>query len=281
VHTPVLLKQVIKSLEIDKNGKYIDATSGSGGHLKEILNKGPKVLAIEGDSDQIKRLKIKSEKFPLRKNLKIVLSNFSEIKNVAMTNNFYPVDGILFDLGISYEQLSLSGRGFSFNKKNENLDMRVSEHNSIKAVDVINSFSINELYEIFARNSEEINSRTIAENIVRARAMKKIITVGDFVEIIDRSIKRHDEHVLSRIFQAVRMYVNQEIENLKKALNDSLDILKKNGRILIISFHSIEDRFIKNFIKTNYEVVYQLSLIKGDFEKSFEKSAKLRVLVKK
>ena len=280
MHTPVLLKQVIKNLEIKGNGKYIDATVGRGGHVEEILKKGPKVLAIDIDNYQAKALEKKSLSFPFKENLKIVVGNFSEIENIARINNFFPVDGILFDLGISYDQLSLSGRGFSYKMKQEELDMRLTNRFKICAKDVVNSLNKEELYEIFARNSEEINSRTIAENIIRARSMKKIITVNDLVKIVDRAIKRHDESVLSRIFQSLRMHVNKEIENLKKALNGSLNIVKRNGRIIIISFHSIEDRIIKNFVKENSNKVYQLLLIKGDRQKSFERSAKLRVLIR-
>ena len=281
MHTPVLLQQVIENLKINRSGKYIDATAGSGGHLKEILKRGCRVLAIEVDDFQVERLKKQALNFPNSKNLKIVNSNFSEIEDIAKKNRFYPVDGVLFDLGLSFDQLNRSGKGFSYKRKHEVLDMRLSNKYRIYATNIVNSFNINELYEIFARNSEEVNSRTIAENIVKSRSMRKIKTVGDLVEIINKSLNRYDEHVLSRIFQSLRMHVNNEINNLRKALKGSLNILVKNGRLLVITFHSIEDRVVKNFIKNSPNDIFQLALIKGGPEKQFERSAKLRVLIKK
>ena len=280
VHIPVLLQQVIENLKIKKEGKYIDATAGLGGHIKEILKTGCKVLAIEIDKQQFENLKKYASSFSNNQNLTLINRNYTEIKDICKKNAFYPVDGILFDLGISFDQLDKSKKGFSFKNKNDFLDMRMSESYEICAADIVNSLNENELYEIFARNSEEINSRTIAENIVKSRNMKKIQTVGNLVEIIDRSVNHHDEYVLSRIFQALRIHVNHELLNLKKALYSSLEILKNNGRLLIISFHSIEDRVVKNFIKNNIGKVSQIALIKSYSPRKFERSAKLRVIEK-
>ena len=267
MHHPVLLKAVIDNLGIKKGGLYIDATYGEGGHSLEILKKEGKVLAIDTDFQQILNFKFQISNW---KNLTLVQGNFKDIEKIAKENDFYPVDGILFDLGLSIKQIQESGKGFSFKNSDEPLDMRLNNDLKIKASDLINSLNKEDLYEILARYSEEINSRAIADFIFRTRSLKKILTVGDLVSVIEKAIGKKGERVLRRIFQGLRIAVNDELENLKKGLTGGLRLIKKDGKILVITFHSLEDRIVKQFGAGKP--------ILGDRKLSFERSAKLRVI---
>lgn len=275
MHTPVLLKDVIEVLAVKKGKKYIDATFGEGGHSKEILKLGGKVLGIEWDEE---KLKAESLKLKTYKHLKLVWGNFKDIEKIAKANNFYPVDGVLFDLGLSMEQIENSGRGFSYKKLSEPLDMRISRSLTRKAVDIVNSFSAQELYEIFTKNSEEINSWAIAKIIVRSRTLKKIETVGDLVRVIHLSrLRGKKEEILKRVFQALRIEVNNEFESLKKGLEGAVKVLDGSGRVVVITFHSLEDRIVKQFVKKNkLKFITQKPIITRS-EKRFERSAKIRV----
>ncbi len=275
MHTAVLLQQIIKSLEVKKNGLYIDATAGEGGYLKEIINLGGKVLGIDWDEDQVNILKKEFEN-----KAKIVWGNFSQIKKIAEKNHFLPVDGIIFDLGLSMRQISGSRRGFSYKNLNEVLDMRINKKLKIRASDLVNSLSFKELYEIFARNSEEIYSRAICRAIIKRRSLKKIVYVRDLIELINRVLTNKNYQkkikVYQRVFQALRIAVNNEFENLRKGLEGGLKILKKQGRILVLTFHSLEDRIVKKFVKEKKIRFLTKKPIFG--QKSFERSAKLRVI---
>ena len=280
MHSPVLLQNVIKSLDIKAEGLYIDATAGEGGHLKAMLNKNGKVLGIDIDKSQIQALSMQFKEYIEKGQLILEVENFANIANVANKNGFSQIDGILIDLGLSYKQIIESGKGLSYNKPEELLDMRLNLNLKVKASDIVNKFTENELYELFSRNSEDINSRSIAENIVRSRFLKKIMTVGDLIEVINKTLKEKDMRTYARIFQALRMEVNEELNNLKKVLIDGTKLLKKGGKFLVITFHSIEDRVVKQFIKSSDLFSFQ-ALIKGNKLLSYEKSAKLRVFVKK
>lgn len=272
MHTPVLLNEVIENLKIKPGGLYIDATLGEAGYTKEIINKGGNVLAIDWDPGQIKNIKNK---------FKAVEGNFADIEEIAKKNEFYPVDGVVFDLGLSMSQIRESGKGFSYNKPDEILDMRLNPEIEKSASDLINSLGIEELYEIFSRYSEEINSRPIAQAIVRARQMKRIEKVSQLLSIIDRVVGYQSKRVYGRIFQAMRVAVNNEFENLKKALIGAFDILRQEGRVVVVTFHSGEDRIVKNFVRENNLKQIHKKVIKGDYRLSFERSAKLRVISKK
>jgi 16S rRNA (cytosine1402-N4)-methyltransferase len=275
-HTPVLLKETIESLEIKSEGLYIDCTLGEGGHTQAILDKGGKVLAIDADSMQIanNQLRIKN------KEVKFVQGNFKDIEQIAKDNNFFPVDGVLFDLGLSMIQLAESGKGLSYRKHDEALDMRLDENREYTAADVVNDLPAEDLYDIFAKYAEELHSREIADGIVQSRVQHKIHTVGDLIKVLDKVISRcpqkhdHDnEKIYARIFQALRIIVNGEINNLKKGLEGAKNILKQDGRICVISFHSVEDRVIKLFVREKKLKSYKE--YKG--QRSFERSARLRV----
>jgi len=276
-HTPVLLKQVIDALEIEKGKKYLDATFGQGGYSVEIVRRGGEVLAIDLDQEQINRFQKENKLSEQEKSrLKLVWGNFKDIETIAKSNHFFPVDGVVFDLGLSMGQISDSGRGFSYQKPEEILDMRLDLKNQVKAMDILNKESKDKLYLILAKYSEEIFSKKIVENIVFFRKKKKIETVSDLLTVIDKSLGRKDKKTYARVFQALRIAVNDEIENLKEGLVGALKILKPNGKIAIVSFHSIEDRVIKNFIRKNQLKVFGKKPIFGT--ESFERSAKLRVI---
>lgn len=280
MHSPVLLQNVIKSLDIKASELYIDATVGEGGHLKEILNKNGKVLGIDIDNSQIQALSQRFKEYLEKGLLQLEVENFANIAQIANKRGFNQVDGILVDLGLSFKQIIESGKGLSYNKPNELLDMRLDLNLKVRALDIINSFTGDKLYELFSRNSEDINSRAIAENIVRSRNIKKILTVGDLINVINETLGEKDMSTIARIFQSLRMEVNNELDNLKKVLVDGAELLKKGGKFLVITFHSIEDRVVKQFINSSNLFSFQ-ELIKGNKLLSFEKSAKLRVFIKK
>ncbi len=274
MHSPVLLNEAIEGLKVISGGLYIDATAGEGGHLKKILGKGGRVLGIDLDEDQINenREKIKSEK------LTLVVGNFADIEKIAKSQGFSQVDGILFDLGLSYSQLSFLGRGFSYRRNEEPLDMRLSLRGEIRAADLVNSLSEDELYVVLAKNAEEINSRAIAHAIVSARRLRKIKTVGELLGLIDGVVGGQDEKVYARVFQALRMEVNEERSNLKKGLKGAMNLIKNEGRLVTITFHSVEDRMVKKFFIENK--LKQIKKLKGNKTSRYERSATLRVMQK-
>ena len=280
MHSPVLLQNVIKSLDVNKKGLYIDATVGEGGHLREILERGGKTLALDIDDEQIAKVKNLFDTYIKKGQLILSHNNFADLEKVARQYNFFPVDGILIDLGLSYRQIIESGRGLSYEKPNEILDMRLDKSIKVNARDIVKSYTEDELYELFAGNSEDINSRSIAENIVRSRSVRKINIVSDLIDVINKALNKKDMGTYARIFQALRMGVNNEIENLKSGMIAGSKILRKRGKLLIITFHSIEDRIVKNFVN-NTDLFVQMELIKGNQEYRYERSAKLRVLIKK
>ena len=248
MHIPVLKKEVVSVLNLQENDNFIDCTVGSGGHAKEILEKiqpNGKCLGIDFDEKSIENLKEQNIK-----NLVLECDNFRDLEGIAKKNSFLDVSGILFDLGISSVELEESGRGFSF-LKNEILDMRFnSKIQKISAKDIVNSYEKEELEKIIRDYGQERFYRKIAENIVKERKMKKIETTFDLVEIIKKSVRGRERiHFATRTFQALRIAVNDELNNLKEALPQALNILNGGGRIAVISFHSLEDRIVKNFFK--------------------------------
>lgn len=241
-HKPVLLKEVIAALEVKKGEKYIDATIGGGGYTKQILERGGIVLGMDMDTDAISFLQ---DKFSGEKNLFLVEDNFINIRKAAEKHGFYGVSGIVFDLGISSHQIENSGRGFSFSK-DEPLDMRMSRSIDITAGEIVNTWSREELYELFARFGEERFAKQIVNNISQARKIKPIKTSLELANIISEGIKdKRSIHPATKVFQALRIGVNSELANLKIGIWESFPLLKKGGRIVIVDFHSLEDRIVK------------------------------------
>lgn len=278
MHTPVLLEQVIEALDIKKDGLYIDATFGEGGYSKAILDKGGKVLGIDLDKEQLTNSGLRIT------NLKLVQGNFGNIEEIAKENSFFPVDGVVFDLGLSMKQISQSGRGFSFKKLNEPLDMRMNTNFEMTAKYLLNHLSKEELFDVFAKNSEEINSEKIAHEVIIKRQFKKLEVVGDLISCIDKAISStgiaRNAPTYSRIFQALRIQVNNEFENLKNGLIGATKIIKDDGKIAVVTFHSLEDRIVKNFSKNQGLKLLNKKPIVNRKGRSFEKSAKLRLIVK-
>lgn len=249
-HIPVLLKEVIENLDVKPGHKYIDATLGGGGYSFEIVKLGGTVLGVDVDSDAIEyvREKIKSQKLKVKSEgrLEIVHGNFRDIEEIAKLNRFDKVSGIVFDLGLSSFQIEHSGRGFSF-LRDEPLDMRMDpSKEGIRAADIINTWKEEELYELFAKKGEELNARDISSTIISTRRVKPIKSTSELAGLIAKIVHRSGKiHPATKVFQALRIEVNNELVNLKKALNDSINLLESGGIIIVVSFHSLEDRITK------------------------------------
>jgi 16S rRNA (cytosine1402-N4)-methyltransferase len=248
MHVSVLKDEVVEWLNPQSGQNFIDCTFGRGGHTKEILKKiGDKgrVLAIDLDTEAVSS-KVESLK------LKVVQGNFRDLKKIYQENfEGLPVHGILLDLGVSSPQFDDGSRGFSF-REDSMLDMNFDQNNEFKAVNIINEYSQAELEKIFKEYGEESFAKKIAQNIVEARKEKKIESTGQLVEIIQKSIpykfqRQSKIHPATKTFQALRIAVNDEMENLRLVLPQALEILAKGGRLAVISFHSLEDRIVKQF----------------------------------
>ncbi len=287
-HIPVLLKEVIDNLAIKQGHKYIDATLGGGGHTEEILKHGGLVLGIDQNKEAIGAVRTNFQLPISNSQLVLALGNFGEIEKITKDNGFENVAGILFDLGMSSFQVDASGRGFSF-LKDEPLDMRMGETN-LTAKEIINTWSKDELYDLFSKLGEEEFSLPISNNIIERRKVKPIETTGELVSVIEEVVKRKDVrlHPATRVFQALRMSVNSEIDNLKKGLDQSMNLLGSGGRLLAISFHSGEDRVVKRkFLEFEEEgkgkVLNKKPIIASLAEENVNprsRSAKLRIFEK-
>lgn len=246
-HKPVLLKEVIEFLNLQKDKKYIDATLGGGGDTFEILKRGGVLLGIDFDPEALefvkRKWKIEARNWNIKEeNLTLVKGNFREIGKIAKDIGFEKVSGIIFDLGVSSRHLDKAERGFSFQKSGP-LDMRMDPSIRVTAKDLVNGLSKKELYELFTKLGQERRALAISDRIVRARRIKPIETTRELAEIVEKTYGIKEE---ARIFQALRIAVNDEINNLKRALPEVVSLLEKNGRIIVISFHSLEDRVVKD-----------------------------------
>ena len=243
VHKSVLFDEAIKALDLNENKIIVDGTAGGGGHSGEIAKRAKRVISIDQDPDAIAVL---NERLGDKKNVTIVHDNYSNIKNIISNLNIEKIDGLLLDLRVSSFQLDTAERGFSFHK-DAPLDMRMSK-SGLSAYDVVNNYDERQLADIIYRYGEEKFSRRIAANIVKARAKKPIETTFELVDIIKSSMPQkamRDAHPARRTFQAIRIEVNAELDVLKSTLEDAFDILAPGGRIAIITFHSLEDRIVK------------------------------------
>src|SRR3989304_1324087 len=242
IHKPVLLKEALELLKGGKGKRFIDAAVGEGGHAVAIAQRGGIVLGIDQDPEILKQAKeILGDKTVL------VQGNFREIERIARENRFTEVDGILLDLGISSWHLKESGRGFSF-QKDEPLDMRADPNLNVTAADLLNGLTSNELEKLFQKFGEEKRAKQLADAVVRARSLKPFRTTGELVRVIEGA-KGHRGKLnqAQKIFQALRIAVNDEIENLRSVLPRAFGILGKGGTLVVISFHSLEDREVKRF----------------------------------
>jgi len=244
-HEPVLLKESIDGLCLNPNGAYVDVTYGGGGHSREILKRlnNGKLLAFDQDLEAEQNILDDARLIFVRQNFRFLKSNLKYQK-------IDKVDGIIADLGVSSYQFNQSERGFSF-RFDGKLDMRMNTDSKLNAGKILNSYSGQQLYEIFSSYGEVNNSTRLAALIVKDREGKLITDIKQFIEIISSCIPGHKKNqYLAKVFQALRIEVNREIECLKELLIQSVETIKKKGRLVIISYHSLEDRLVKNFIKT-------------------------------
>ncbi|BDS12859.1 16S rRNA (cytosine(1402)-N(4))-methyltransferase RsmH [Aureispira anguillae] len=254
-HNPVLLQESIEGLNIKPDGVYVDVTFGGGGHSTEILKRlgeNGRLYAFDQDADAAENI-IDDSRF------RLLPHNFRFLKRFLRLEGVRKIDGLLADLGVSSHQFDTADRGFSF-RFDARLDMRMNQGAELTAEKVINSYNAQQLQHIFGMYGEVRNAKTLAQLIVKTRESGVVLkTIGDFVAAIDKCIKGKKNRYLSQVFQALRMEVNEEIEVLKEMLWQSTEVLHTGGRLVVISYHSLEDRLAKNLIK------------KGTFEKEPEK----------
>ncbi len=283
-HKPVLLKESLENLNIKPYGHYIDCTLGEGGHSIEILkklNEKGSLLSIDRDKDAIDFVKKNyKEELEKQKNWTIKKANFKNINEILNKK----VDGILMDLGLSSRQLEASKRGFSYLEGSQDLDMRMDEELSAKAIDILNFYDEKTLAKIFKEFGEERNARRIAKLI--KENITEIKTVQDLNNIISRAVPAafadKYKHPSRRVFQALRIAVNDELGNLREGLKNSFEMLKKDGRIVVISFHSLEDRIVKQFFKEKGIKSEIIVPTQDEINRNpRSRSAKMRVLIKK
>ena len=270
-HVPVLLNESINGLSIKPEGTYVDLTFGGGGHSKlilEKLNDKGRLISFDIDSDAIRLNKL------VRKNFEIIKSNFKFFDLHIEERGFKKVDGIFADLGISSYQIDNLKRGFSYKGKTE-LDMRMNKRNNLCAKKIVNEYDKEKLENIFFEYGEISNNKKIVKKIIEYRKDKKIKYNSDFVNLLNEIFNKEISFkLLSRIFQAIRIEVNDEINALREMLTKSKDYLNSKGRLVVISYHSLEDRLVKNFInKSNFSSDYKKNLfgVKKEFYKRINK----------
>jgi 16S rRNA (cytosine1402-N4)-methyltransferase len=282
-HISVLLHTTIDSLHIKPGKRYIDATLGGGGHTGEIAKLGGHVLGIDMDDDALAHVQS-----TVGENVTTAKGNFKDIDTIAKEHGFEQVAGILFDLGISSHHVDTAERGFSFQAEAP-LDMRMDQSLQVTAGDLVNGLTKNELQELFTRWGEEPFAQSIARGIVTARKVKPIETTSELAEIARRSVYGHSKiHPATKIFQALRIAVNDELNSIRDGLPKALALLEPKGRMAVISFHSLEDRIVKQQFKEWEEqdkgtIITKKPLIADEEEvaaNSRSRSAKLRVFEK-
>ena len=239
-HIPVLLKEVMDALAVRPGGRYVDGTLGRAGHTKEIIARGGMVLGIDRDEQAIREIGEVA-------GLTAVRGRHGDLKEIANEKGWSEVDGILLDLGVSSPQLDEAGRGFSFLREGP-LDMRMDRSSGLSAADIVNGESAERLEEIFRELGEEPQSRRIAKAIAKEREKRKFETTVEFADFVERVVgRRGAHHPATRVFQALRMEVNDEIGELERALEGGLELLKSGGRFAVITFESLTDRIVKRF----------------------------------
>lgn len=268
IHVPVLRKEILEVLNPQPGHVFIDATINGGGHAREIAEKvglNGRVIGLDWDCELIGELRIKNQESGI-KDIELICENFANIKAVAKKLGLKNIDGILFDLGFSSYHIEKSGRGFSF-LRDEPLDMRYNTSHELTAEKIINNWSQDAIANLLREYGEERYAGRIAAGIVAARRQKHIRTTAELVGVIQRNVPRAylngRIHFATRAFQALRIAVNHELENLAKALEGSLAVLSPGGRIAIISFHSLEDRIVKSFFN------------------EYQKKSALKIIIKK
>lgn len=256
-HTSVLLEECIDGLNIKSDGIYVDATMGGGGHSQLIASRLVNGTLVGFDQDPV-AVKHNQEKFHARDCVKIINANFSELKISLANLGIDAIDGILYDLGMSSMQIDEHERGFSY-IHDARLDMRMNPDNPIDAYSIVNTYSVDELSHIFTKYGEEKFSKRIAQRIVEQRQISPITTTLELVAVIEQSLPKKvyyqlKSHPAKKVFQALRICVNKELEVLQSSLAQAWELLKPGGRMCVISFHSLEDKIVKQFFKQQSSV---------------------------
>lgn len=290
-HVSVLLTESIDALNIKKNGKYIDATLGAAGHSCEILARGGTVLGIDQDTSMLEVARKNLEvACPPAKNefsrFILVHDNFSNIDLIASDNDFNPADGVLMDLGVSSLHFDSIERGFSFRKPEELLDMRLNLDLGVTAADLLNSLDKRSLTDLFALACSQNQAWKLSQKVIKAREHKRFVTVGDFLDLFGRKVSKI--HPATKPMMALRMAVNSELAVLEEALPKAFDILSKGGRLVVISFHSGEDKITKEFFKKKEfsgegTIITKMPVVPNESELAENvrsRSAKMRVIEK-
>jgi len=293
-HRSVLYKEVLEALSVKPGEIYVDATLNGGGHTKGILGLGGRVVGIDLDPQAIERvaktfsLKVTTEDEKIigkSKSLIATQGNFANLREIVSEFGVWETPGILFDLGLSSFQLDDEARGFSFSKPGP-LDMRFDPRLAVRAADLINGLNEGELHELFAKYGEEHASRSIACAIVEARVKERIETTTQLVDVINNVVRRREKiHPATRVFQALRIAVNDELNNLRKGLEEAADLLKVGGRLVVISFHSLEDGTVKRFLaeRCDFKSLTKKPIVPAKeeiLENPRARSAKMRVAEK-
>lgn len=301
MHKSVLLEEAIQYLNLKEDAIVVDCTLGYGGHSSEILKRIPKGHLYAFDQDEEAITSARNRLSNISSNFTIIKSNFVHLKEKLQELGIHKVDGILFDLGVSSPQLDEDERGFSFHK-NARLDMRMDQTQKKDAYQVINTYSYEQLVQIMKTYGEEKFAPRIAKNIVESRQEKEIVTTLELVEIIKNSVPekyRREHHPARKVFQAIRIEVNDELNVFEKALKDALELIDVNGRVCVITFHSLEDIICKRImkdvstlpnelknlpvvpenLKPNFQVIKTIHPSKEELEENRRaRSAKLRVI---
>jgi len=244
-HLPVLARESIQALAIKPDGVYVDATFGGGGHTRLILQAlgdNGRLFGFDQDEDALANV-------PEDERFEFVQSNFRYLKRFLKLHGLQQVDGILADLGVSSHQLDVPKRGFSY-RFDADLDMRMNQLGEVTAADIVNTYSAEELQRVFGEYGEVRNARTLAQRIATERQVREIRTVNDLLTIMEPIIRGQRARYLSQVFQALRIEVNDEMDALEEFLEQSLEVLAPDGKLVVLTYHSIEDRLVKNFLKT-------------------------------
>lgn len=270
-HTPVLLKETVDGLKVKPGGIYVDCTFGGGGHSKAILerigNRG-RLVAFDQDQDAQKNL-------PADSRIIFIPQNFRHLQRFLRLHQVAAVDGILADLGVSSHQLNEGKRGFS-TRFNAEMDMRMDQHQKLTALEVVNTYTEPKLHKLFEQYGEVTNAKTLAKTIVSTRQSRPLKTTDEFQNALRSVVKGNPERYFAQVFQALRIEVNDELGALKEMLLQVADVLKPGGRIVVITFHSLEDRLVKNFFRhESFDVAEQNPFI------NVERVNKLKLITKK
>jgi 16S rRNA (cytosine1402-N4)-methyltransferase len=244
-HVPVMLKECIEGLNIKPDGIYVDVTFGGGGHSRAILEKlgkNGRLIGFDQDEDALKNV-------PNDERFIFVQANFAEIKRFLRLHGYKQVDGILADLGVSSHQFDTAERGFSY-RFDAALDMRMNQADTLTAAKILNTYNAEDLQNVFSEYGEVRNSKTLAEAIIAQREVRPFQTINDFIMMLKPLVRGEEYKYFSQVFQAIRIEVNQEMQVLQDFFHATIEVLKPEGRLVVLSYHSLEDRATKNLLKT-------------------------------